>query len=179
MAAVAGLLVAGPVGTALRGGLGEAPGPGPAELLVSGGLALAVVAAVVLVIGRRGREPGRGRAAPGHGSLWERAASGWLGLEGAATAVVVRPTLAAGRLLSAFDDGLDRAVDRLAALVPVAAGAAARLDSLIDAAVASVATGVRTAGRQAKRPQTGLVHQYYAQAAVFLAAAVLLLILMR
>jgi hypothetical protein len=147
---------------------------------VSGGLALAVVAAVVLVMGRRARRTGRDGTAVGPAtSFWVRAASGWLGLEHAATAAVVRPALAAGRLLARFDDGLDRAVDRLAALVPAAAGVAARLDSAIDAAVDSVAAGVRTAGRQAKRPQTGLVHQYYAQAAVFLAAAVLLLILVR
>ncbi|MFE0319712.1 NADH-quinone oxidoreductase subunit L, partial [Streptomyces albogriseolus] len=52
-------------------------------------------------------------------------------------------------------------------------------DGGIDAAVDAVAAGARGLGRAARRPQTGLLHQYYAQAAVGFAVLVLIVLLVR
>ena len=63
----------------------------------------------------------------------------------------------------------------------LAAGrAAARFDvGGVDAAVEALARGVRRLGALARRPQTGLLHQYYLQAATLLVAAVVLLLVVR
>ncbi len=45
----------------------------------------------------------------------------------------------------------------------------------MEAGVRAVTAGARTLGRLARRPQTGQLHQYYAQAVVLLAALALLL----
>ncbi|MDI3195243.1 proton-conducting transporter membrane subunit [Pseudarthrobacter sp. AL07] len=194
-AAVAGLLVFGPGGNALRDTLGRrAPGDGvesgPLELAVSAALALAVV---VLVWRFTARLPVLG------------AATGWLGMEAAAHAVVVRPVLAAAQHLARFDDAvLDRGVERAAVLALRAAGGAAAADAVLDRGVEASATAtsraagssavvdtriddgvetlalaVRRAGSAAPRPQTGQVHHYYVQAALVLVAAAVLLILVR
>ncbi|MET3348620.1 UNVERIFIED_ORG: NADH:ubiquinone oxidoreductase subunit 5 (subunit L)/multisubunit Na+/H+ antiporter MnhA subunit [Arthrobacter sp. UYEF1] len=194
-AAVAGLLVFGPGGDALRDTLGRgAPGDGvesgPLELAVSAALALAVV---VLVWRFSARLPALG------------AANGWLGMEHAAHAVVVRPVLAAAQHLARFDDAvLDRGVERAAAFALRAAGGAAAADAVLDRGVEASATAtsraaggsavvdtriddgvetlalaVRRAGSAAPRPQTGQVHHYYVQAALVLVAAAVLLILVR
>jgi hypothetical protein len=53
-----------------------------------------------------------------------------------------------------------------------------RVEWSVDGLVRAVASGFRTAGRWARRPQTGQLHHYYAQAVVVLAAlAALLLVL--
>ncbi|MBE4718035.1 proton-conducting transporter membrane subunit [Pseudarthrobacter sp. AB1] len=194
-AAVAGLLVLGPGGDGLRDTLGRrAPGEGvesgPLELAVSAALALAVV---VLVWRFSSRLPALG------------AAKGWLGMESAAHAVVVRPVLAAAQHLARFDDAvLDRGVERAAAFALRAAGGAAAADAVLDRGVEASATAtsraaggsavvdtridhgveilalaVRRAGSAAPRPQTGQVHHYYVQAALVLVAAAVLLILVR
>ena len=199
-AAVAGLLVFGPGGDALREALGRgasgdgvqsnAVQSGPLELAVSAALALAVV---ILVWRFSTRLP-----APG-------AAKGWLSMEAVAHAVVVRPVLAAAQSLARFDDAvLDRGVERTAAFALRAAGGAAAADAVLDrvveasAAATSRAAGgsaivdtkiddgvetlalaVRRAGSAAPRPQTGQVHHYYVQAALVLVAAAVLLILVR
>jgi hypothetical protein len=60
------------------------------------------------------------------------------------------------------------------------AGAAARADDGdIDGLVAGVAAGARALGRAARRPQTGQLHTYYAQAAAVLALLVLIFVLVR
>ncbi|MET3706442.1 NADH:ubiquinone oxidoreductase subunit 5 (subunit L)/multisubunit Na+/H+ antiporter MnhA subunit [Arthrobacter sp. UYEF6] len=194
-AAVAGLLVIGPGGDALRDALGRGtPGDGvesgPLELAVSAALALAVV---VLVWRFSARLPALG------------AANGWLGMEAAAHAVVVRPVLAAAQHLARFDDAvLDRCVERAALFALRAAGGAAAADAVLDRGVEASATAtsraaggsavvdtkiddgvetlalaVRRAGSAAPRPQTGQVHHYYVQAALVLVAAAVLLILVR
>lgn len=145
------------------------------ERLLSGALAGAAVLATV----GPGRVAGAARVmapAPLHGWL-----DRWLGLEGAVHQVVVRPTLRLARALSRFDDGVvDRGVWATARLGRAAARGLARYDdTVVDGAVLGIADGARRLGALARRPQTGLLHQYYAQAAIGLAALVVVFILAR
>lgn len=105
----------------------------------------------------------------------------WLALEPLAHAALVRPTLALGVVLARFDD---RVLDRVVTLVAHGAGAlargAGRLDvRAVDGLVEGLAAGVRRLGRLARRPQTGLLHQYYIQAVSLIAAAVVVLVAVR
>ena len=165
-AALLGLLALPPVADVLRRALGaeDAPVAGVAEMAGSAALALLVLVAVW-----RWRLPEPGWAAR------------WLGLEAAAHAVVVRPALRLAEVLARFDDRvLDRAVTAVARGGLAAGRAAARADAGgIDAAVEALARGVRRLGSLARRPQTGQLHQYYLQAAMVLAAAVVLLLVVR
>jgi len=166
----------------------------PMGLLVSGALAAAVLAAMW----RRGDQVSAGVP---------MSARQWLHLESAAHAVAVRPVLALSAALAAFDDRvLDGTVLGAAPAARQLANALARADDrLLDRAVEGTATGsVRTArvagafdvagvdglvvavaaatrrlGAQARRPQTGQVHQYYGQAAALLVAATVLLLVVR
>jgi hypothetical protein len=52
-------------------------------------------------------------------------------------------------------------------------------DRVVDGAVRQVARGGRAAGRWARHPQTGLLHQYYAQTAAGFAVLFLLVLLVR
>lgn len=163
-AAAGGLLVFGPAGGQLRSSLPGGADAGPLELAISAALAVAVVALLW-------RYPQRFRFP---------AAADWFGLERAATALFVRPVFAAARGLARFDDRvLARGVEAAARLTTNAAGRASMADAAVDAAAEAVAKGIRRAGRQARRPQTGLIHQYYAQAALLLTGAAVLLILVR
>ncbi|MGQ0483522.1 MAG: NADH-quinone oxidoreductase subunit 5 family protein [Pseudonocardia sp.] len=103
----------------------------------------------------------------------------WLGLERAARLVVVRPTFGLARVLARFDDEvLDRGVATLAGgTLAAAALLHRRAEPFVDGAVGGVATGARALGRSARRPQTGQIHQYYAQACVGVAALALLTVL--
>jgi NADH-quinone oxidoreductase subunit L len=105
----------------------------------------------------------------------------WLDLERAAMLLVVRPVLALAGGLAAFDDRvLDRAVDGLARGGLSLAQAAARADDGgIDELVSVVAAGVRRLGNLARRPQTGQLYIYYAQAAVAFVVLALILIFVR
>jgi hypothetical protein len=93
---------------------------------------------------------------------------------------VVRPVLALARGLAWIDDRvLDRAVEATAPAAVGLARLAARVDDAgMDGAVSALAGGMRRLGALARRPQTGQVHQYYAQAVVTLTAVVLLLVLL-
>ena len=168
--AVLGVQALPPVAAAYRGLLGAPaePTPGGWQLGVSAVLA---VAALGLAVAR----PARPLPWPG---AVERALGGWLRLEPAAHALLVRPTLRLARLLAAVDDrGLHRVVAAVPGAVRAAATVARRVDERgVDGLVGDVATGTRRLGVLARRPQTGQLHQYYAQAAVGLAAAVLLLL---
>ncbi len=118
----------------------------------------------------------------GHACRWlSGALRSWLGLERAAHAGVVRPVLALARALARFDDrGFDAAVTASARGTRAVAGALDRRGELsVDGAVRAVAAGSRALGRIARRPQTGQVHQYYAQAAAALAVLALLVIVVR
>ncbi|MUL42899.1 NADH-quinone oxidoreductase subunit L [Streptomonospora sp. PA3] len=148
----------------------NAPAPGPVQMALSALIAVAVLGAVALAGTRRGVPAAERRGV--------RALRAWLGLERAARAAVAVPVLAAARGLAAFDDRvLDRAVTGAAAGVPLLAGALGRrVEPAVDAAVTALAAGVRNLGAQARRPQTGLLHQYYAQAVAVLAAAALVFV---
>ncbi len=109
-----------------------------------------------------------------------RWAVSWLGLEAAAHAVAVRPTLALAHRLARADDGLARGLDATAtATVALARGLARIDDRLVDGAVRSVADGVRRVAASARRPQTGLLHQYYVQAVALVALGAALVLLVR
>lgn len=105
----------------------------------------------------------------------------WLGMERAAHRFIVRPTVALSGRLATFDDRvLDRAVDGAAHAVHRGANSLGRFDDLrVDRGVEAFAAMVRRIGGWARLPQTGQVHQYYAQAAVGLLAALLLLLVVR
>lgn len=151
------------------GALEVAPRPAGWEMALSGVLALATAAVTWRVAGRRVAAPETGAA---------RALATWLGLERAVHAVVVRPVLALSHRLARFDDHvLDRSVEAAARATAAAAGALGRRDELsVDGAVRAVAAGTRALGRLARRPQTGQLHQYYAQAAAVLAVLAVVVI---
>jgi NADH:ubiquinone oxidoreductase subunit 5 (subunit L)/multisubunit Na+/H+ antiporter MnhA subunit len=92
----------------------------------------------------------------------------WWGLEGAARLLLVRPVRRLAQGLARFDDHvLDRGVDATArATVTLARLLDRRGEPAVDGAVRGVAGGARALGRWARRPQTGQLHQYYAQAVV-------------
>ena len=192
-AALLGLLALPPVGDTVARALGEEPlQPGPAEMGASAVVALAVVALVWW------------RPVPVPEPRWARR---WLGLEHAAQTCVVRPGLALAQALARFDDRVvDRAVTGSAAAMVGAARRTAAFDDRwldgavegtartwtraaekaacgddrwLDGAVEALARRMRLLGRLARRPQTGLLHQYYIQAVVVLAIGVLLLVTMR
>jgi NADH:ubiquinone oxidoreductase subunit 5 (subunit L)/multisubunit Na+/H+ antiporter MnhA subunit len=165
-AALLGLLALPPITDAIERTLGASGEPRPAwwELVLSGGIAVIAGAAAW----------GRELPLP---TLFAR----WLELERAAHVLVVRPTLALARTLAAFDD---RVLDRGVELIPVAGRRAARLAALelewpLDGLVGGVARGTRRLGVLARRPQTGQLHQYYAQAAALLALLALVFALAR
>ncbi|WP_030888439.1 NADH-quinone oxidoreductase subunit L [Streptomyces sp. NRRL F-5053] len=172
-AAVAGVLsLPGPAAW-LRGLTGDAAGRPPSvpEWAVSTG----VVCAAAGYAWWRAPRPGRARPAP---ARW---AADWLGLERAAHLLLVRPVFGLARALAAFDDRVvDGAVRQTGRCGLAVARLARRLDDGgIDAAVRALAAGARRLGHWARRPQTGLLHQYYAQAAVGFAVLVLIALWVR
>ncbi|MFR9799930.1 proton-conducting transporter membrane subunit [Streptomyces sp. MS06] len=154
----------------LVGAEGE-PSPAPWELGLSAGVAFAAA-------GLAWWRASRPAPAPGAAVRW---AHGWLGLERAAQLAVVRPVRRLAGALAVFDDRVvDGAVRQTARGALAAAHAVRRLDDEgVDGAVRAVAAGTRSLGRWARRPQTGLLHQYYAQAAVGFAVLVLIILLVR
>lgn len=182
-AAVLGVLALPPLSRALTDAVGGHGEVSAVELAVSAGIAAAVL---LLMLRLRAPEPG-----------W---ALGWLGLEAAAHAVVVRPSLALAHVLARFDDHvLDRAVTAAAGAVPHLARFAAHADDRIldagvdatantadatghlaarvdddgvDRGVEALAGRVRRLGQLARAPQTGAVHQYFLQAVAVLAVGV-------
>ncbi|MFE3449944.1 proton-conducting transporter membrane subunit [Nonomuraea sp. NPDC059194] len=161
--------------SALLGDL-SARAPGAGELALSGGLAVAVV-----MIATRVRP-----AVPATPGTDERPAvpailADWLRLEKLAVATVWRPADRLAHALARFDDqvigGAVRAVPRLA----VAAARLARspFEAGVDGLVRTVAGGAARAGELARRPQTGQVHTYFAQAVVGLLLLAVVLVLVR
>nr|WP_155074127.1 proton-conducting transporter membrane subunit [Streptomyces taklimakanensis] len=167
-AAVLGALALPPLAGELKRAVGTPgePSAGAATMVATAVLALAATATAAAFAPRL-PEPS-----------WARA---WLHLETAAHTVAVRPTLAAARALARFDDSvLDRAATGTATGVRRLASWASAADrSGVDRAVRGVADGTRYLGELARRPQTGQLHQYYAQALVLLTAAAVLLLLLR
>jgi NADH-quinone oxidoreductase subunit L len=85
-------------------------------------------------------------------------------------------------LLARFDDRiLDGVVDGLARVLIRASDRVRRLfeEPVVDGAVESLATAARAVGRLARRPQTGMLHQYYAQAVLVIVALLLVALIVR
>ncbi len=165
-AACLGILALPPVAGVLGEALDpvEIPAPGVVEMAIS-----AVLALVVVAVAARWRFPQPGWAA------------GWLGLERAAHRFVVRPVVVLASALARFDDAvLDRSVERTAVATMTVARRGARADDRwVDGLVEQVGAQMRRLGRLARRPQTGQLYQYYLQAVVVLAIAVVLLVSVR
>lgn len=160
VASAAGLLALGP------GVLRPTPPPTVLELLASGAIAVAGVV-ITWRLGDRLPAPTVLRS--------------WLWLERLAVGLVVRPTLRCAAALARLDDALHHDVVLGAGRVAgrTAAWFDHRVERGLERGVDGLAAGVRTLGRVARRPQTGQLHQYYAQATVgfgVLAALVVLLI---
>lgn len=152
---------------------GVAPEPGLAALVTSSLLAIVVVGGTVFLM-------------RGHGSRrlarpWPRVLTEWLLLEQVAHRVVVRPVVLLAQRLALVDDAvLDRGVQSLGRGTVRLSRTTARVDDLlVDGGVLAVVSGVRAAGRFVRRSHTGQLHQYYLQALAVLAAALLVLFLVR
>ncbi|WP_245720303.1 NADH-quinone oxidoreductase subunit 5 family protein [Nocardia uniformis] len=85
------------------------------------------------------------------------------------------------RRLADFDDHvLDAGVDTgTHAVLTLAEISDRRTEHDIDATIRGIAAATRQLGRWARRPQTGLVHQYYAQATIGIAVLAVVLLLLR
>ncbi|MFP5070860.1 proton-conducting transporter membrane subunit [Pseudonocardia nantongensis] len=146
-AAVAGLPALGPAP------LRPQPAPQASELAAS-----AVLAGIGVLVARHYAE-----RVPAPGLLVR-----WIDLEWLAQRGLARPVLVLAGALARVDDhglarvpaGAARATARLATLVT------AHGERGVDRAVSGIADGARALGRAARRPQTGQLHQYYAQASV-------------
>ncbi|MGQ0717407.1 MAG: hypothetical protein ACT4NP_08835 [Pseudonocardiales bacterium] len=141
------------------------------ELVTSALLALAAAAAVWWWGGRPAPVP----------TAVRRALGNWLHLEQGVHLLAVRPTMALARGLAAFDD---RVLHRAVMALPVVVLWLARLterraEVRVDGAVRAVVAGARRLGVLARRPQTGQLHQYYAQTAVALLVLALLTVFVR
>lgn len=146
----------------------DAPTPTAASV---GELAISIVLAV-LVTGLALRWPQR-LPAPG----WARS---WLHLEQVAHAGVLRPTLRLATLLARGDAALETAVTGTGHAGRRLADHAAAIDDIgVGGALRGVVAAARRGAGVALRPQTGQLHQYYAQASVGLAVAVLIVWLAR
>ncbi|MEU8802156.1 proton-conducting transporter membrane subunit [Spirillospora sp. NPDC048819] len=133
------------------------------EAVLSGVLAVITVGVVVAV--RRVPEP-----------AW---AVNWLHLERAVVAGTVHPVFALARALARFDDRVvDGAVRGVARGGRWTAGLAGRrVEFRVDGLVAVVGRAARGLAALARRPQTGQLHTYYAQAAVVLVVLVVVAVL--
>ncbi|MFC7583235.1 hypothetical protein ACFQYP_05150 [Nonomuraea antimicrobica] len=107
--------------------------------------------------------------------------AGWLYLERAAVGLVVRPVLALAGALARFDDRvLDAAVNGVPRLgLALARVVRAPFETGLDGVVRAVAAATARLGALARRPQTGQVHRYFAQAAVVLTVLAVALVLLR
>ncbi|WP_329048373.1 proton-conducting transporter membrane subunit [Streptomyces violaceus] len=151
-------------------GGGAQPVPHLWEFVLSGALAVAV-SAMVWMRGPQLTVPSRIAAWTGD----------WLRLENAARTIFVRPVLRLADVLAAFDDRvLDHAVEGTArGSVRLAQWTNARAERLVDGIVEGVADGARALGRWARRPQTGQLHQYLAQAVAAFTVLAVVLVLVR
>ncbi len=208
--ALFGLVAVPRVWEGVTGALGLVSGPEPTIVeLVGSALLAATVLGSVWLLARREPRKASAESEPSAASFLPepRWAAGWLGLERAAHAVIVRPTLAMSERLARFDDrsldrvvqavgqagvrsaqGLarvddavvDEAVERMSRATVSAARATGRADLRgIDGLVEHLAHRIRQLGKLARRPQTGRIHQYYAQSSVVLAVLFVVLLIVR
>lgn len=173
LAGVLGTLALPPVAAPLQQALGppSEASPKPWQLGLSAAVALCAAAVTWWWRERPAPAPRVSRA------LLQR----WLGLEWLAHRLVITPVLALASAVAAFDDRVvDAAVRGVAAGTRrLSAGLAALDDGGVDAGVRDVAAGARRLGRLARRPQTGQLHQYYAQAVAVLIVLAILVIVLR
>lgn len=172
-AAVLGVLGLPPVTRVIEdqlGARGTVP-PGAGELVASALLAFAAAAATWWWGPRPVPVPAAVRRGLGE----------WVHLERLTERLAVAPAMALARALAEFDDRvLHRAVLAVPALgLWLARCSERRAEVGVDGAVRAVVAGARRLGVLARRPQTGQLHQYYAQAAAALLALVLLTVLLR
>ncbi|MBC9723811.1 proton-conducting transporter membrane subunit [Streptomyces sp. TRM68367] len=147
------------------------PEPHASEFVLSGALAL-LAAAATWAWGTR----------PLPLPQWAKSSfADWLLFERAAHVLLVAPVMRLARAAAAFDDrGLDRAVDgSAAAAVRFARWTDGVLERAVDGTVTAVASGTRALGRWARRPQTGQLHQYLAQAVAAFTVLAVVLVLVR
>ncbi|MFH9467175.1 NADH-quinone oxidoreductase subunit L [Streptomyces clavifer] len=106
---------------------------------------------------------------------------GWLHLERAARLILVRPVFALADAASRFDDRvLDAAVWRAGrGAVGLAHWSNRRLEAGVAGSVSLVAASSRSLGRLARRPQTGQLHEYLAQAVTALIVLALVFVLVK
>ena len=150
------------------------PRAGFAELALSGALAALALVAVFWA-------PAVIRRPLPIAATWSRPAASWLHLERLAVVLVARPVLALADALARFDDRVvDGGVRAVAAAGNLAAALTTRrVEVRVDGLVDAVGRAARSLGALARRPQTGQVHTYYAQATVLFGVLVLLLVLIR
>jgi NADH:ubiquinone oxidoreductase subunit 5 (subunit L)/multisubunit Na+/H+ antiporter MnhA subunit len=146
----------------------DEPAPLWWELLVSAAVALGAAGIAAAVTHRRGD-------VPSHPAL-----AGWLGLETLARKGIAVPAHRTAEALARFDDRvIAGGVSWTARLgLSLARATDRRVEWSVDGAVRALARGSRGLGRLARRPQTGQLHQYYAQAVVILAALAVLLVVL-
>ncbi|MBD2892365.1 NADH-quinone oxidoreductase subunit L [Actinomadura sp. RB99] len=152
-------------------GNGGEPSPSAAELAASGSLAV-LVAVLTWALMRREASL---RAA------WTAPALHWLHLEQMAELLIARPVFALATVLARFDDRvIDGGVRAVAATGRLAAALAGRrFEIRVDGLVTLVGRGTRYLAALARRPQTGQVHTYYAQAAVLFAVLIIIVLVVR
>ena len=143
--------------------------PEAADLLLGGMLSLLVLGGTLAVVRTR---PAAARA------LEAGPLGSWVGL---GRLLSPRPALALARALARVDDRvIDRAVMATADGARRVAAALSGADGrLVDGAVRNTAQAFRRAGAAARRPQTGLLHQYYVQATAGLGLLLVLLLVVR
>lgn len=169
-AALLGVLAVHPVWAAFAEIVSPRKAPTPVwwEYLASSAVALAAAAAAAVVVWQRGDVPPQPRLVR------------WLGLETLVRTAVATPVRTTAVLLARFDD---RVVDggvraTAAAGTSVARLVDTRLEWSVEGTVRALASAFRGLGRLARRPQTGQLHHYYAQAVVVLAALAVLLVVL-
>lgn len=142
------------------------PTPHAWEPAVSGGLAL-LAAAAAWTWGTR--------------PLAKPLFADWLHLERAAHALLVAPVMRLAHLAAAVDDRVvDRAVDgSAAAALRCARWTDGVVERALDGTVTALAAGTRALGRWSRRPQTGQLHQYLAQAVAAFTVLAVVLVLVR
>ncbi|MFZ3495859.1 NADH-quinone oxidoreductase subunit L [Streptomyces sp. 5.8] len=162
-----------PVRDALGRALGASDQPAPHawELAVSGALALAGTAAAWVWGPRPLPLPAGAKAM----------CRDWLGLERAAHTLVVSPLWWTARTAAVFDDRvLDRGVDGMArGALRLARWTNKIVERTVDGSVYAVAAAARAGSRWARRPQTGQLHQYLAQAVAAFSVLAVALVLVR
>ncbi|MFD8472333.1 NADH-quinone oxidoreductase subunit L [Streptomyces globisporus] len=105
----------------------------------------------------------------------------WLYLEQAAQLILVRPVLALAHAASRFDDRVLDAAVRGAGrgAVDLAHWSNRRLETGVAGSVSRVASASRSLGRLARRPQTGQLHHYLAQAVAALTVLALVFVFVK